>query len=147
MAETAARIGYGAKFELSTDGGTTFEELAEVYDITPPSDSVDVIDATHMQSPDATREFILGLRDPGECSMEMNFIPGNDADTTLQAVRSARERITCRITFPTQGTEVAVTWTFSAILTGYEPAMPNEDKMTATVTFKVTGSYVAGVAA
>lgn len=147
MAETEARIGYGGKFELSTDGGTTFEELAEVYNITPPSDTVDVIDATHMQSPDATREFILGLRDPGECSMEMNFIPGNDADATLQAVRTARERITARITFPTVGAEAAVTWTFSAILTGYEPAMPTDDKMTATVTFKVTGSYVTGVAA
>ncbi|MGF7161286.1 hypothetical protein FHS85_002921 [Rhodoligotrophos appendicifer] len=142
MAETEVTIGYGSTFAIG-DGGSpeVFTALAEVYDITPPSDTLDVIDATHMTSPNATREFILGLSDPGECSFEMNFIPGSDADAAIQAVKVARQRVNCRITFPNN-----VTWTFSGILTGYEPAVPTEDKMTATVTFKVTGSYVAGVA-
>ncbi|WP_075216080.1 phage tail tube protein [Mongoliimonas terrestris] len=139
---TEAMIGHGSLFEISTDNGTTWEPIAEVTDITPPSDNIDVIDATHMQSPGATREFILGLNDPGEASFEMNFIPGSDADDTIQAVRAARERVKCRITWPND-----VTWTFDGILTGYEPAAPTDDKMTATVTFKVTGSYVTGVAA
>lgn len=141
MAETEAMIGYGSKFELH-DGGSpgTYDEIAEVFNITPPSDSIDVIDATHMQSPDATREFILGLRDPGECSFEINFVPGGDGDTAIQAWRDARERRSCRITFPNN-----VTWTFSGLLTGYEPAAPTDDKMTATVTIKVTSSYMAGV--
>lgn len=142
MAATEAIIGYGSLFAISTDDGTTFTDLAEVYDITPPSDSVDVIDATHMTSPNATREFIIGLNDPGECSFEMNFIPGSTADAAIQSVRTARERVSCRITFPND-----VTWTFAGILTGYEPAAPTDDKMTATVTFKVTGSYVTGTAA
>lgn len=142
MPETQASIGYGSKFEISADGGTTYTEVAEVFDITPPSDSVDVIDATHMQSPNGNREFILGLNDPGECSFEMNFVPGSDADLLIQATKNARERVTCRMTFPN-----GVTWTFSGLLTGYEPAVPTDDKMTATVTFKVTGSYIAGEAA
>ena len=144
MAETEATIGYGSTFEIGNGDGPpeTFAVLAEVYDITPPSDSVDVIDATHSQSPNATREFIVGLNDPGECSFEMNFIPGSPADEKVQTVRAARERVTCRITFPND-----VTWTFTGILTGYEPAVPTDDKMTATVTFKVTGSYVTGIAA
>ena len=142
MAETEAMIGYGSKFAIQASGDLDYVELAEVYDITPPSDSVDVIDATHMQSPNATREFIIGLNDPGECSFEMNFIPGSDADMKVQEVRAARERVSCRITFPNDQT-----WTFSGILTGYEPAAPTDDKMTATVTFKVTGSYVVDEAA
>lgn len=142
MPETNASIGYGSTLELSTDGGTTFTEVAEVFDITPPSDNVDVIDATHMASPNATREYILGLNDPGECSFEMNFIPGSAADILIQGIRTARERVTCRITFPN-----SATWTFSGILTAYEPAVPTDDRMTATVTFKVTGSYVVGEAA
>lgn len=142
MAETEAMIGYGSRFAIQAAGDADFVELAEVYDITPPSDNVDVIDATHMQSPNATREFILGLNDPGECSFEMNFIPGSIADAKIQAVRSARAKVSCRITFPNDQT-----WTFSGILTAYEPAAPTDDKMTATVTFKVTGSYVVGEAA
>lgn len=134
---TDARIGYGSLFEVSTDGGTVWVALAEVMEISPPSDDIDIVDATHMQSPNATREFIIGLTDPGECSLEMNFIPGGNGDAKIQAIRAARVPVKCRITFSN-----AAKWTFDAILTGYEPAAPNEDKMTATVTFKVTGPYV-----
>lgn len=141
MAETAALIGYGTSFAIG-DGASpeVFTPLAEVVSITPPSDSLDIIDATHMESPDATREFIVGLRDPGECSIEMNFVPGSAADSAIQDFRDERERKTCRITFPN-----GVTWTFSGILTGYEPAVPLDDKMTATVSIKVTSSYLTGV--
>lgn len=137
--ETEAEIGLGSTFELH-DGENPgdFDEIAEVTNITPPSDNVDVHDATHMQSPNRTREFIEGLNDPGECSFEMNFIPGGDGDVKIQAWRATRGRRQCRITFPNQ-----VAWTFSGLLTGYEPAVPVDDKMTATVTIKVTGSYVA----
>lgn len=134
---TAASIGHGSTFAVSTDGGTTYVPLAEVINITPPSDTIDVIDATSMDSANATREFILGLNDPGECSLEMNFVPGSTADDKIQDIRDARAVVKCRITFPN-----AVTWTFDGILTAYEPDIPADDKMTATVTFKVTGSYV-----
>lgn len=140
MTATGARIGYGSKFYIESDDSPgVYTELAEVNHITPPSDKIDVIDATHMSSPNATREFILGLNDPGECSFDMNFIPGSAADDRIQEVREARAVVSCRIRFPN-----AVTWTFDGILTGYEPAVPTADKMTATVTFKVTGSYVTG---
>lgn len=143
---TGAKIGYGAKFALG-DGADpeNFTELAEVFSITPPSETVDVLDATHMQSPNRTREFIEGLIDPGECSIEMNFIPGSAADVAIQALKGTGAN-NCRITFPDGGSG-SVTWTFAGILTGYEPAVPNDDKMTATVTFKVTSSYVTGTVA
>lgn len=138
MPETEAMIGYGSIFALADPATpTVFVDLAEVYDITPPSDTDDLVDATHMQSPDRTREFIAGLTDPGECSFEMNFIPGSAADLAVQAAKG-KKRI-CRITFPN-----GITWTFTGLRQGYEPAVPNEDKMTATVTFKVSGSHVNG---
>lgn len=138
---TAARIGHGSSFSLgATDntGTTTYTALAEVTDITPPSDNIDVIDVTHMASPNATREYVLGLNDPGECSFTINFVPGTGADATLQAWRAARNVRSCRINFPN-----GVRWTFDGILTGYSPTVPTGDKMTADVTIKVTGSYVA----
>lgn len=136
-----AIIGYNARFAISRDGGVNYTQLAEVSNITPPSDTLDVIDVTHMASPNRTREFIAGLSDPGECSFEMNFIPGSQSDVLLQEVVKAGAVVKARITFPN-----SVTWTFDAIATGYEPAIPVDDRMTATVTFKVTGSYVTGVA-
>lgn len=136
MTATQARIGYGSTFEISTDSGSTWTAVAEVMNITPPSDAVDVIDATHMASPNRTREFIAGLNDPGEASFEMNFIPGGAGDQAIQALRGTYATIQCRITYPN-----GQRWTFAGILTGYEPTDPMDDKMTATVTFKVTASY------
>jgi hypothetical protein len=138
MAETQASIGYGTFFHVSQNGGTTWTELAEVYDITPPTDEVDEIDATHMQSPNRTREFIPGLIDPGEASFEMNFIPGSDSDELIRDLKTSGERVRCRITFPN-----GVEWEFSAWVKGYEPAIPTDDKMTATVTWRVTSPTVS----
>lgn len=139
MAETQASLGYGSIFAVSTDDGATYVDLAEVSDITPPSSTIDMVDATHMQSPNADREFIIGLSDPGEASFSMNFVPGSAADLKIQAVKAARARVKCRITFPN-----GITWTFSGLLMTYEPAVPTDDKMTATVSFKVSGSTVTG---
>lgn len=142
MPATEASIGYGSKFSIeSDDSPNVYTELAEVFNITPPSMTVDMIDATHMQSPDRRREFISGLIDPGECSFEMNYIPGSISDDRLNElldlpVGESRRR-SCRITYPN-----AVTHTFDAELQGYEPTIPTDDKMSATVTFKVTGAVV-----
>lgn len=137
MPPTNALLGHGSKFEVSTDGGTVWTELDEVFNITPPSDTVDFVEATHMRSPDATKEFILALRDPGEAGMEMNFIPGSASDLKLIAIRTARVAISARVTFPN-----GVVWTFTGLLTSYAPTIPNEDKMSAAISFKVSSSTV-----
>jgi hypothetical protein len=142
MPATGAMIGYGGLLEISNNGGDTWTEIAEVFNMTPPSNSVDIIDATHMQSPNRDREYILGLNDPGECSMEMNFVPGSATDVFLLAVKAAYARVMCRITWPN-----AVVWSFDGLLTAYEASAPTDDRMTATITFKVSGSVVSTPAA
>lgn len=137
-----ASIGYGSYFHISQDNGSNWIEIAEVFDITPPSDTVDQVDVTHMQSPNRRREFIAGLSDPGSASFEMNFVPGSASDLKIQEIRGTGEQVLCRITFPN-----SVTWQFTGQVESYEPAVPTEDKMTASVSFKVSGSTVAAAAA
>lgn len=136
MADTEASIGYGITFEMA-DVATpaAFTYLSEVYDVTPPSDTTDSVDATHMQSPNRTREFIEGLTDPGEASFEMNYVPGSPSDRALEAAKGKRK--ICRITFP-NGCQLQ----FTGIRQSYEKAAPTDDKMTATVTFKVSGEPI-----
>lgn len=139
-----AMLGYGSVFQVQAENSPdNFVDMAEVISITPPTFSLDQIDVTHMQSPNRNREFISGLNDPGECSFDMNFIPGNSADDRLFELLnlptgSTRTRA-CRISYPN-----GVTWSFNAELTGYEPTVPVDDKMTATVTFKVSGAISVG---
>lgn len=132
---TLARIGLGTKFGIATVlAPTAFTDLAEITSVTPPPIKRDIIDVTHMDSPDGWREFIAGLKDGGECSMDMNFVPGSGTDDLLIAMQIETEARPCRITFP-NGAE----WKFDAFCTGYTPTAPVDDKMTATATFKVTG--------
>lgn len=133
---TDAAIGYGSKYEIHDDlSPGAFVEVAEVFNLTPPSFTSDRIDATHMQSPNRTREFIAGLIDPGEAEFEMNFVPGSAADARIQALQLAGTVLQHRITFPN-----GVTWTYLASVIGYVPAAPTDDRMTATVTVAVSGT-------
>lgn len=134
---TQAAIGNGTQFQIEGATANTFDTIAEVFDISPPNETTDVIDATTFGSADGMREYILGLTDPGECSFEMNFVPGSASEQKILTVKAARAAKKFRIVFPN-----LATWTFSGLLTGYEPAVPNDDKMTATVTIKLTGSVL-----
>lgn len=148
MTDSSAHIGYGASMAVKATGDADFIELGEVTSITPPSDKIDTVDVTHMKSPNATREFVGGLIDPGEASFELNFVPGSTSDTKIQAIKAARQKVSWRVTFPIIAPAVAgVTWTFSGLITGYETDIPLDDKMTGTVSIKVSGSVVTGVAA
>jgi hypothetical protein len=147
MPATEALLGYGSKFAIVSDNSpNVYTELAEVKSITPPSMAVDQIDVTHMQSPERRREFISGLIDPGECSFEMNYIPGSISDIRLNELLDlpvgVSRRRSCRITYPN-----AVTHTFDAELQGYEPSVEVDGAMMATVTWKVTGAVVRTSAA
>ena len=132
---TDAAIGYGSIFAHG-DGGApeVFTPFAEVVSITPPQLVRDTVDATHMASPQKWREFVPGLKDGGEVSLEMNFIPGNSDWDVLFAAFNDEEVSNWKITFPN-----AEAWTFAAYCTGVEAEVPLDDKMSATATFKVSG--------
>lgn len=149
MAETEAMLGYGSHFQVETNPGDSpnvFLDLGEVTNITPPSFQVDQVDTTHMQSPGRIREFIDGLIDPGECSFEMNYIPGSASDQALLDILNIPvgelRRRRCRIIYPNN-----VQDTFSANLQNYQPTVPTDDKMTAEVSWRVTGVLTRAAAA
>ena len=145
MADTEAMIGYGSKYEIFDPALTptpAFVEVSEVYNVTPPSFTADRVEATHMQSPSRTREFIPGMVSPGAASFTMNFIPGSDSDVLIRALQQAGTKSEHRITFPND-----VTWTYDGSIENYEPDAPTDDRMTATVSVIVSGNITEGVAA
>lgn len=133
---TDATIGHNTLFQRDP-GTAVYATLAEVLSITPPNLARDTIDATHMLSPDRYREFISGLRDGGEATIELNFIAGGTAMTFLIADYNNNSSVPYKIVFPN-----TVSWSFSAFVTAISPEAPLDDKMTASVTFKITGKPV-----
>jgi hypothetical protein len=139
MAASEAIIGYGATFEVETSAGSgVFTELAEITSISPPNLAVDEVEVTHMSSPDRTKEFIAGLTDPGDMSVELNYIPASATDDFILAWRTDGSTRSCRITYPDETT----TDTFPAFVKGFAPTLATADKAAATLTLKVAGAVV-----
>jgi len=140
MAESEAIIGYNTILEVRDGPETTdsYFDLGEITGLTPPSDSIDEVEVTHMQSPGRRKEFIAGLSDPGEMSVTVNHIPGSSEDEFILDWKASGEVRDARITYPNGRTQ-----TISTFVKGY---VPNEltvgAAITATLTLRCTGDSV-----
>lgn len=140
MSATTAAIGFGV--HLSRGNGASpevYTAIAELIDLSLPGMSRDAIEATHTDSPDGFREFLPGLKDGGEFQATCNYLPanttqGNTSGGVLYDMINDTAARNWRITLPG-----AQTWTFKAIVTGYEPTTPIVDRMTLVIGFKLTG--------
>lgn len=137
MADNKISIGYGIIFQIHDDSSPgDYIDIGYVTNVTPPSISRDAIDITSSSSANGWREFIPGLRDGGETSFEMLTVPNSLGITTVLAAVDSDQPSQCRIRiFGTSNPR----WDFDAIVTGFENSAPIDDKMTSTVTLKITG--------
>lgn len=131
---TSAKIGYGTLLKVG-DGGSPTELFTtlnvEVTSITPFGYTREAIDATHMQSADSFKDYIAGLMDAGEVSIELSFIPSASDPVVAALVAGAQNY---QILFPS-----IATFTFRAICTSYSPTAPVDGKMSASAAFKISG--------
>jgi predicted secreted protein len=131
---TQAKIGFGVLFKIGNAATPeVFTTVAEVTNITPPGLARDSVDASHEQSPSAWREFIPGMKDGGEVSFDVNFVPGSATTLLLLAEMEANPG-NKQIVWPT-----GEIMSFVGFMTGLEPDTPIDDKMVATATYKVSG--------
>ncbi|WP_031104276.1 phage tail tube protein [Streptomyces sp. NRRL S-146] len=118
------------------DGATpteTFMAIANVTDITPPGLERETLDVTSHGSPDAWREFIGGLKDGGEVEIDINYDP-REHDSLIADFGDTAPR-NYLVVWPLE----LGTWAFAAVLTNFEPEAPHDDKLAASLTFKVSG--------
>lgn len=141
---TAARIGLGTEFWLDNALGA-LTQLGEILSVTTPQSTVEEVEATHMGSPNRRREFISGLIDDGEGSFEMNYVPSSATDVLIRAALNDGVARDYKIVIPDGATGWEITG--SCIVRGYERNIPIDDRMTATLTVRFTGSPIeaAGV--
>jgi predicted secreted protein len=119
---------------LRGDGASTevFISVADVTSLTPPGLSRETLDVTSHDSTNGWMEFVGSLKDPGEVSADVNYQP-TEHDALVADFEDVAPRH-YKIVFP-DGTS----WAFGALLTGFEPDAPYDDKLAATLTWKVTG--------
>jgi hypothetical protein len=132
---TAGVDGYLAQLKLG-DGASpeTFQAVAHVTSIQPGSMTTEVIDVTHLRSPEAHREKIAGLRDTGPFSLEGIWVPNDESQSNtgggsgsftgggLAALARSREERNWVIEFAVaQFGSPALEWAFAGILTDFTP--------------------------
>lgn len=130
------RIGHGTQLQRSDDrtSSGSFATVGAIRDATPPSLSRDAIESTDSESPEKWHEYMAGMKDGGEFSVEMTFDPGSTEFTAFMTDLNYDGPGYYKFVFPDTSE-----WGMAALLTGFDPSAPQTDKMVATVTFKVSG--------
>lgn len=117
------------------DGGSpgAFIAVGEVTDIDVLDIEIDDLDVSSHSSPGQWREFVAGMKDAGELSMEVNYDPALHGNLWA-AVGVTRQH---KIILPDAG---AAEFAFSGFISGMSAEAPHDDKLSATFTIKVTGA-------
>jgi predicted secreted protein len=138
----SGRDGFGTLFQRATNlsPGTTYETIANVTGINGPDRKRETIDVTAHDSPDGWMEFLGGLKDGGEVSLDINYDPAeltHDIDDDFDDDAPRNYRI---VILP--GTADEHTWSLKGIMTELGDEFPYDDKMARSMTIKVTGKPV-----
>ncbi len=113
--------------------------ISDWLNITGPSLSMAPVELTHGSSPDKFREFIAGLRDAGELSVELQFAPASTGHAVFIADFISGTTATYTIQWVSGAGSTIATFTFSAFVISVEPSTPHDDKVGLNVTWKITG--------
>jgi len=119
-----------------TAGTEVFTTIAEITNISGPGIKMDLIDATHMSSPSAFREYIPSLLDGTEISFDLNYLPGDANQSGLRDDQLARLVRNYRIVWTDTD---ASTDSFAGYVTDFTPSAKIDDKLSASATIKITG--------
>lgn len=133
---TEATIGYGLTIRIGRGDPLDWTTLEEIKDIEWPQAEADEHEATHMASPNRTKEFIGGLTDNGEVTIPMNWVPGSDSDTLLAELQATGELVQVEFTAANEG---AVPEVYIAFCKRYARTSPVNGPQTADATFRING--------
>lgn len=142
MAATAATAAIGTLIQRSTDG-VTYTTIAEVQSFDGPSATLDMIEATHMESPDYYREYIPGLKDGGDLSLSLNYLPSNTTQNVLQEDLDNRTKQYWKVVWTDAVSSEA---TFRGYVTNFGQSGSMDGKLDASITIRITGkvTFTAG---
>jgi predicted secreted protein len=123
---TSAIAGNGVLLQLGSGGTGTqsYTTIAEVLDIDGPSQALEQIEVTSHSSA-GWREYIAGLRDGGEVSFPVNFVPADQDD--LRALFDDGTTGSFKIVYP------------NAIVTDWSTKSPVDGAVTDEIKLKISG--------
>ena len=140
--EDAMTQAVGTKFtELRRGNGAdpeVFTPVKEVVSWTGPAETASQIEVTSLQSP--AKEFISGLRDGGEVTLELNFIPSDAGQQGLRTDLSSGTTRNFELVLPDNTVDAdRTTIEFAAIVTSFQIQGGVDAAVKASCTLKISG--------
>lgn len=127
----------GAKSQFFLHDGTELYQLKEVKSFPIPGFSVEEIETTHLES--EAKEFAPGDVEFEEMEIVLNFRPGSDTDTKLEAAAVSRDERAFKANVAVRGV-LKRSFTGNAIVIGYNRGeITRSGVMEATVRLRPTG--------
>ncbi len=133
-----AFVGYGTELLIGQEDGSpeTFVAVADIDTIEPGEMSTEVVDKTHLRSPDGHREKIATIRDSGPFTVTGNWrlehgshsnAGGDGFDVGLIGLWRTREErnFIIRLTLPST---TVIDWPFRGVVTRYQPGSISVDQ-------------------
>jgi hypothetical protein len=130
MAASGAVSGYGITFDK---GGT---DVAEVVRISGVGINRETIEVTHLTSDNEWKEFIFGLKEGTDITIEYNFLPTNSTHKAIITDIVAGTSATYTTTLVDGSTFAATMLPFNFSLADVTPG----EKLSASAQFKITGA-------
>jgi len=132
----------GAIFFWSTSTAastSTSHAVAEVVGFNGPTGSANVIDVSHLGS--TAREKLIGLRDEGQVTLDVNFLPGTTAQDYLRSCRATRTMRKGVIQLNDNTTEAARTKIiFDAYVSGFSISGAVDQVVKGAITLEINGA-------
>jgi len=128
---------------LKKTGDETYTVLAQVTSYGGPTWQVASIETTNLS--DDAKKYRPGIPDSGEMKFELNFDPADATHADLKDLIEDPEVASWQVAFPTKPD--ATLFTFDGFATGMEVGGGGpEDKITASLTIKITGTVAVTTA-
>lgn len=128
--------GFGVQLKI---GGTAGTAVVNVTNIDGPSLDADVLDMGSHDSPSAYREKAVGLLDPGELTLRINWDPGTPTHAATSGLLYYYENRTSQEYALILPDTANTTYVFDAYVTSFSGSVPHDGKMEATVTLTIDG--------
>lgn len=129
-----------ARTVTATSGGTNgtevFTTVAEIKNLAGPQREQSIIEVTHMESPNAYREYIASLLDAGEVTFGMNF---TNVTSQANVVSDLENRVVRNFQIVFITAAATKTFSFATLITKIDHSFDMEAAIAANVTLKVTG--------
>jgi predicted secreted protein len=129
---------------LAGDIAGTYRDVAYIRSIKGPGLALDVVDVTSHDSTGAWEELVATILRTGEVTLDIIYDP---AAVTIKYVNGLLGKMAAKtlegfkIYFNTDTVEASrAIWVFNAYITGFEPDMPFDGALTASMKLKISGA-------